>query len=120
MPTVIICDDALFMRAALRKMLEELGFTVVAEAKNGKEAIDYYRTFQPTVVTMDITMPGISGLETLNRLKEEFPDAAVVMVSALGQQKTLQQAIEFGAKDFVTKPFQIHQLKNVFHSYLSE
>lgn len=117
MAKVLIVDDALFMRTALRHMLEELGLTVIAEGANGKEGVELYDQFLPDVVTMDITMPMMSGIEALTEIITKYPDAKVVMVTALGQKKIIKQALEIGAMDFVTKPFKIDQLKQVFGSF---
>ncbi|MFR9069919.1 MAG: response regulator [Paraclostridium sp.] len=105
MKRVLIVDDAAFMRMSIRKMLEENGFEVVGEAENGVMAIEKYQELQPEVVTMDITMPEMDGLEALREIKKIDPAASVVMVSALGQEARMKEAIIYGAKGFIVKPF---------------
>lgn len=113
MPTVLIVDDAMFMRVALGNMLKEWGFEVIGEASNGRQAIEKYRELQPDLVTMDITMPGMSGLDAVKQIIPEFPDAKIIMITALGHQRLVIDAIECGAKDFITKPFTPEKLKAV-------
>ena len=105
MKRVLIVDDAAFMRMSIRKMLEENGFEIVGEAENGLMAIEKYQELQPEVVTMDITMPEMDGLEALKKIKKIDPAASIVMVSALGQEARMKEAIIYGAKGFIVKPF---------------
>jgi two-component system, chemotaxis family, chemotaxis protein CheY len=105
MARILIVDDAKFMRLTLTGILKKAEHEIVGEAENGREAIDLYRELKPELVTMDITMPEMSGLEAMKEIKQEFPDAKVVMCSAMGQQKMVVEAIEAGAKDFIVKPF---------------
>ena len=93
------------MRMSIRKMLEENGFEIVGEAENGLMAIEKYQELQPEVVTMDITMPEMDGLEALRQIKKIDPAASIVMVSALGQEARMKEAIIYGAKGFIVKPF---------------
>jgi len=108
--TVLVVDDAAFMRQAISGMLVEAGFQVVGEAVNGKEAIEQYLKLNPDIVTMDVTMPIMSGLEATKEIIKEDPNAKICMVSALGQQKLILQALKYGAKDFVIKPFERERL----------
>ncbi|KUP06830.1 chemotaxis protein CheY [Bacillus coahuilensis m2-6] len=105
MARILIVDDAKFMRLTLKNMLENGSHEIVGEGENGQEAIDLYREFKPDLLTLDITMPVKSGLEALKEIHTEFPDAKVIMCSAMGQQKMVVEAIESGAKDFIVKPF---------------
>jgi two-component system, chemotaxis family, chemotaxis protein CheY len=102
---ILIVDDAKFMRATLTNILKKAGHEIVGEAENGKTAVELFRTTLPDLVTMDITMPEMSGLRATQIIKEEFPDAKIIMCSAMGQQKMVVEAIETGAKDFIVKPF---------------
>ena len=105
MKTGLIVDDAAVMRIRLRDILETR-YKVVAEAANGREALDLYESYQPDFVTLDITMPQLNGLEALERIIGAYPDAKVVIVSAVGQKQMVFQAIAKGAKDFIIKPFE--------------
>ncbi|MDR0649658.1 MAG: response regulator [Synergistaceae bacterium] len=103
---VLIVDDAAFMRMMLRDILAKNGFEVVGEADNGKVAVQMYSELKPDVVTMDITMPEMDGIAAVKKIKEADPAAKVVMVSAMGQQAMVIEAIRSGAADFIVKPFQ--------------
>lgn len=105
MAKVLVVDDAKFMRMTLSNILNKAGHEVIGEGENGKEAISLYRELKPDLVTLDITMPEMSGLEAVREIKKEFPSAKVIMCSAMGQQKMVVEAIEAGAKDFIVKPF---------------
>ena len=118
MPTVLIVDDAMFMRVTLGNMLKEWGFEIVGEAANGKEAIEKYRELKPDLVTMDITMPVMSGLDAIKEIIPEFPDAKIIMITALGQKRIIVDTIKHGAKDFITKPFTPEQLKSVIDNVM--
>ncbi len=103
---VLIVDDAMFMRKMLGDILRGAGHDVVGEAENGKDALKMYRDLQPDIVTMDITMPVCNGIEGVKRIKEEFPDAVVLMISAMGQENMVIDAVKSGAKGFIVKPFE--------------
>ncbi|PLR81787.1 two-component system response regulator [Bacillus canaveralius] len=105
MAKILIVDDAKFMRVTLSHILTKADHEIVGECGTGKEAVSLYREFQPDLVTMDITMPEMSGLEAVRVIKNEFPQAKVIMCSSMGQQKIIVEAIEEGAKDFIVKPF---------------
>ena len=111
MPTVLVVDDTLFMRVAISNMFSEWGYEVVGNAVNGKEAVAMYRELQPDLVTMDVTMPVMTGIAAVKKIIPEFPNAKIIMITALGQQKLILEAIESGAKDFITKPFEPEKLK---------
>lgn len=118
MPTVLIVDDAMFMRVAIGNMFKEWGFDVVAEAANGRDAVAMYKEHQPDLVTMDLTMPVMSGLEAVKKIVPQFPEANIIMITAMGQQRVIVEAIESGAKDFITKPFSPEKLKTVVWNVL--
>ena len=103
---VLIVDDAAFMRMMLRDILSKNGFEIVGEAENGKIAVQMYEELKPDVVTMDITMPEMDGIAAVKEIKTTYPEAKVVMVSAMGQQAMVIEAIRSGAADFIVKPFQ--------------
>lgn len=102
---VLIVDDAVFMRNMIKDILESEGFEIAGEASNGVEAIEQYKTTKPDVVTMDIVMPLKNGIEALKGIKDLDSNAKVIMVSALGQESLVMEALEAGAFDFITKPF---------------
>jgi len=105
MKRVLIVDDAAFMRMAIRNILVKHDFEVVAEAENGAVALSKYIEMKPDIVTMDITMPEMTGLEALKAIRAIDPEAKIVMVSAMGQEQMVMEAITNGAKSFIVKPF---------------
>lgn len=103
---ILVVDDAIFMRRMLTDILEQAGYDVVAEAANGKEAIEQYKKTKPDIVTMDIIMPEMGGIEAVKEIVDVDGKAKILMVSAMGQQQLVVEAIQAGAKDFVVKPFE--------------
>ena len=103
--TVLVVDDSRFMRAVVRNECERNGCTVVAEADCSDAAVQKYKEFKPDIVTMDITMPGVDGIESLKLIKKNNPDAKVVMITAAGQKEKMLEAVKYGAVEFVAKPF---------------
>ena len=103
MPTILVVDDAAFMRMRMSKILLTAGYTVV-QAENGIDAIEQYRTSRPDAVLLDITMPEMDGITALKEILAIDPGARVAMVTALGQQKIVLEAVKSGAKDFLVKP----------------
>ena len=104
--TVLVCDDAVFMRTMVSDILSQAGFTVVGEAENGKQAVEKYKQLKPDLVTMDIIMPEMGGIEAVKQITQSDPAARILMCSAMGQQALVQEALQAGARDFVVKPFQ--------------
>jgi two-component system chemotaxis response regulator CheY len=105
MARVLIVDDAKFMRVTLKNILEKGHHEIVGEADNGKEAVEKYGSLRPDLVTLDITMPEMNGIDALKEIQQVSNEAKVIMCSAMGQQKMVLKAIECGAKDFIVKPF---------------
>ena len=105
MSKVLIVDDAAFMRISIKNMLTKNGYEIVGEAENGAMGVQMYNDLQPDIVTMDITMPEMSGLDALKEIIKADPQAKVVMVSAMGQEAMVREAIVSGAKGFIVKPF---------------
>ena len=98
-------DDSRFARELAVEIITEQGWSVVAEAHNGYEAIAKYRQYRPDLVVMDINTPELDGLSALQQIKEQFPDAKILMCTALGTPDNLKSALALGAADFVVKPF---------------
>lgn len=119
MKKVLVVDDAAFMRLAIRTILEKNGFQVVGEAENGLMGFQKYKELKPDIVTMDITMPEMSGIESLKAIKKFDPDAKVVMVSAMGQDALVRESIMSGAKSFIVKPFKEEHVVQTLNKILS-
>lgn len=119
MTRVLIVDDAAFMRMMIKDILQKNGFEVVGEASNGIEAVDLYKKEKPDVVTMDITMPDMDGIEAVKEIKSFDPAAKVIMCSAMGQQSMVMDAIKSGAKDFIVKPFQADRVLEAIRKVVS-
>lgn len=105
MATLLVVDDAAFMRMRCSKLLTESGYQVV-EAENGVQAVKQYEEHRPDAVLLDITMPEMDGLTALREIRKLDPNAKVAMVTAMGQQSIVMEALKAGARDFVLKPFQ--------------
>jgi two-component system, chemotaxis family, chemotaxis protein CheY len=104
--SVLICDDAIFMRTMIGDILTQAGYRVVGEAADGAQAVARYRELRPDLVTMDIVMPDMGGIDAVREIVQGDPDAKILMCSAMGQQALVVEAIQAGARDFVVKPFQ--------------
>lgn len=102
---ILVVDDAIFMRNIIKDILAEEGYSIVGEAGNGEEAIEKCKALTPDIVTMDIVMPVMSGIEAVREIKKLNRNVKIVMCSALGQESLVMEAIEAGASDFITKPF---------------
>lgn len=107
---ILVVDDALFMRAMLKKVLNEAGFDQVIEAVDGEEADLVYEKEKPDLVLMDISMPKLNGIEALKRIKKREPEALVIMCSAVGQEAMIIEAMDAGAYEFIVKPFKPEQI----------
>ncbi len=119
MAKIMVVDDAAFLRAMLKEILIQGGHEIIAEASNGEEAIDKYKTYRPELVTMDITMPIMEGTQALQEIRRLDPQARVIMCSALGQRQMILDAIHAGAKDFIVKPFQSSRVLEAVNRTLS-
>jgi two-component system chemotaxis response regulator CheY len=117
--TILIADDAEFMRAMLRQIIEDMEWTVAGEARDGKEAIAQYRKLRPDLLLLDITMPNLDGTEALKAILSEDPQAQVVMITALGQKDQVLNAIKTGARDFIIKPFDHDRVAHTLAGILS-
>jgi two-component system chemotaxis response regulator CheY len=116
-PRLLVVDDATIMRMRISGVAREAGWEIVAEATNGVEGLAKYREHRPDLVTLDIVMPELDGVEMLRQLRSEDPTARVVMVSAVDQRAKLRECIALGALDFVVKPFDKERLLSLFRKY---
>lgn len=120
MGRILIVDDTLFMRTLLKNILFSGGHEIVGEAGDGKEAVTKYQDLKPDLVTMDIVMPNMNGIEALKEIKKIDAGAKVVMCTAVGQEQMVKLAIKSGARGYVVKPFQapkvLDEVKNVLAS----
>ncbi|NTV89002.1 MAG: response regulator [Clostridiales bacterium] len=116
----VIADDAVFMRTVLKKMIESReGYTVIGEASDGLQAIEQARMKKPDIMTLDITMPNMTGIEAVGQILEASPGTRIIMVSAMGQQSMVVEAIMKGAKDFVVKPFEASRVMEAIQNVMS-
>lgn len=120
MASVLIVDDAAFMQMTIKQMLEANGHSAAGMATNGIEAIEKYMELKPDVVILDITMPEMNGIEALRRIKILDPEARIIICSAIGLQEQIAQAIEYGAEEFIIKPFEAAQLMGAIHKVMSK
>jgi len=113
---ILVADDSVLMRRNLKNILKQAGYAIVAEASNGKEAVELYRKHQPDLVTMDITMPVMTGIEAVKTIIDDYPEANIIMISALDQKHMVFKALECGAKHYIVKPFKVSAvLKAIQH-----
>lgn len=112
MKKVLIVDDAAFMRFSIRSMLEKNGFEIVGEAENGKVGVRKYKELSPDIVTMDVTMPEMDGIEALKAIRRDSPDAKILMITAMGQECMIRDAVMAGARGFLVKPFKEEAMIN--------
>lgn len=103
---ILIVDDAAFMRMMIKNIVIKHGYEVVGEAENGLHAVKLYKEVFPDLVTMDITMPEMDGIQGVKEIRKIDPNANIIVCSAMGQQAMVLEAIQAGAKDFIVKPFQ--------------
>ena len=115
---IVIVDDSAFARKVVRGLLEDEGYTIVSEATNGQEGVEAYKKYRPDVITMDITMPVMNGLDAIKEIFRFDKNAKVIMITAAGQEKKVIEAIQIGVKNFIVKPFKnediVHAVKECF------
>ena len=115
MKTVLIVDDIPYVRKTLKQILSARGFKVVGEAENGEIAVQLYQELQPEIITMDLVMPLVNGVEATRRILAINPDARIVILSAMMQENLVADAIMAGAKDYIIKPFQTDEVMKVMN-----
>lgn len=108
---ILVVDDSLITIKKLTQMLEGIGHNVIAHARTGQEALEQYKLTKPDLVTMDITMPGMNGIEVTKIIIEEDPNALIIMVTSHGQEQMVVDSIEVGAKGYILKPIKSDQLQ---------
>jgi two-component system chemotaxis response regulator CheY len=118
MAKVMIVDDSKYLRLMISKILKKRGHDIVAEAENGLEAVEQYKQYLPDVVTMDVVMPKMNGLLAMKEIIAMDAKARIVVVTALGHEPLVRQALKIGAKDFVIKPFKVDQLVQAIENVL--
>lgn len=120
MGRILIVDDTLFMRTLLKNILTAGGHTIVGEAEDGDDGVTKYKELKPDLVTMDVVMPKMNGIEALKAIKGADPNARVIMCTAVGQEQMVKLAIKNGAKGYIVKPFQapkvLEEIKSVLGS----
>ena len=117
---IMVVDDSRMIGMQMKNMLEGTDFEVAAYCRDGEEAIEQYGQVKPDLVTMDIIMPGMDGLEAAQAILEEDPEARIIMVSSLAYDDTFEEATAIGAKGFIDKPFEKEKLIEIFEQVLSQ
>ncbi len=107
---ILVCDDSMYMRQKIKQALQDAGYEIVGEAETGAEAITKYQELTPDLVTMDVVMPGMSGVDAVQKIMQGDAEARIIMCSAMGQKKLISDALQAGARDFLVKPFENSQL----------
>ncbi len=120
MAKILIVDDSIIMRRNLNTILTQAGHSIIAEATNGKEAFIEYQKQMPDLVTMDITMPIMNGIEAVKNILNKFPEAKIIMISALDQRNMVFEALENGAKHYIIKPINPDNVLAVVNTVLEE
>jgi two-component system, chemotaxis family, chemotaxis protein CheY len=118
--TLVVTDDAAIIRQKVKEAARSAGWEIVAEARNGKEAVERYIEFRPTVITVDLVMPEYDGIYALREIMNLDPHAKVIVVSAIGQKGVLQDAFKLGAVDFIVKPFDKQALARTLEQFSAE
>lgn len=116
---VLVVDDAKFMRHMIKNLLSELGCEVIGEASDGEEACSKYDELSPDVVTMDVVMPNVGGIEALKRIRDKHDTAKIVMITAIDQREPLMEALKAGAVDYIVKPFEKDRVKEAMQRVLA-
>lgn len=120
MAKILIVDDSRTSRKILRKMLEKAEHEIIGEAVNGEEGYLSYQELKPDVVTMDITMPKMDGIEALQLIRKYDKNAVVIMITAAGQKEKMMQAIKYGASDFIAKPYEPFDVLRIIDKFVKK
>lgn len=108
---VLLADDELHIRVLIKKVLESMNLEIVAEAKNGEEAVQLYKKHRPHIVFLDINMPVMDGTEALKAIKKEFPNAFIIMLTSLSAMDVVKDCLEAGAANYIRKDTPLNELK---------
>ena len=117
MVSVLVVDDSAFMRDMIKNILKDTDVEEVFEASDGEESVEKYKMTRPDIVFMDIMMPKMNGIDALKKIIGDDPSAKVIMCTSIGQEKIISDAIEAGAKDFITKPFKPEEIKAILEAH---
>jgi len=117
---ILVVDDALIIRKMITELARECGWNIAGEAKDGQEACEIYKNQKPDLVTMDMVMPNMDGLEALKKIRELDANARIIMISAVNQKDKLAESIQAGGSDFIVKPFDKTRLKALLEKILGE
>ncbi|WP_242919309.1 response regulator [Pontibacter liquoris] len=120
MKRILIVDDSFYMRTMLKNMLTDAGYEVVGEAPNGQTALELAKSTQPDLITLDVILPDNTGLDVLKGIKADQPDMKVIIVSAVGQEVIVNEAMEYGALSYIVKPFSEEKVLEVVSKVLAE
>lgn len=118
MATVLIVDDSRTSRRMLKEVLSQMGHEVIGEAVNGEDGFIKYKELNPDLVTLDITMPKLDGIEALQLIRKHNPEAKAVMITAAGQRDKMLQAVKYGAAEFITKPYEKEEVEKILNKIL--
>ena len=118
--TVLVVDDVPAVRKTISDILTTAGYKVVGEAGDGAQALEVFTKTKPSVVTLDIVMPNVSGMDALKKIMKQDRDAKVIILSAMGQEHLVQEAIHLGAKDYMLKPFVAQELIRAIERVMSD
>lgn len=118
MASVLVVDDSVIMRKNLKSILFAAGHEVIGEASNGAQALIEYDKYKPDLVTMDITMPGMNGIDTIKKIMNKYPAAKIIVISALDQKSMVLEALENGAKHYLIKPVTLEKTIDVVNTVL--
>lgn len=119
MKRILIVDDSFYMRTMLKNMLTDAGYEIVGEAPNGQTALELAKETKPDLITLDVILPDNTGLDVLKGIKAEQPDMKVIIVSAVGQEVIVNEAMEYGAKSYIVKPFSEEKVLEVVSKVLA-
>jgi len=118
MANILVVDDSIMIRKLIKTILENENHKVIAEASNGEEAYNMYTKFNPDLVTMDVSMPNVNGIIAVKKIINNYPEANIIMVSAISQRDMVFEALESGAKHYIIKPITREKIISVINEVL--